>query len=115
MRFIKKGWEFQSIYKEHQRLNCSYFTLLLQQKNDIDGPAFGIVIRKKIGNAVVRNKLKRRLRAFFREMGRKLPANLRTVVIARNEASSISWDMMVRDLTNCLKKAHLLTRDEDDK
>ena len=33
-----------------------------------DGPRFGFTVTKKIGNAVVRNRMKRRLRALSREL-----------------------------------------------
>lgn len=45
--------------------------VLLARPNDGLGLRYGITVTKKIGNAVVRNRMKRRFRALLREM---LPA-----------------------------------------
>ncbi|MEY4237602.1 MAG: ribonuclease protein component [Pseudomonadota bacterium] len=41
--------------------------VLLARPNDGQGLRFGITVTKKIGNAVVRNRMKRRFRALLRE------------------------------------------------
>jgi len=41
---------------------------LLAHANDGAGLRFGITVTKKIGNAVVRNRMKRRFRALVREL-----------------------------------------------
>ena len=42
--------------------------VLLARPNDGQGLRYGITVTKKIGNAVVRNRMKRRFRALLREM-----------------------------------------------
>ena len=42
--------------------------VLLVRPNDGAGRRFGITVTKRIGNAVVRNRMKRRFRALLREM-----------------------------------------------
>jgi ribonuclease P protein component len=42
--------------------------VLLTRANDTGAQRFGITVTKKIGNAVVRNRMKRRLRALLREL-----------------------------------------------
>lgn len=46
--------------------------VLLARANDGQGKRYGITVTKKIGNAVVRNRMKRRFRALLREI---LPAD----------------------------------------
>jgi ribonuclease P protein component len=46
--------------------------VLLARPNESAGMRFGITVTKKIGNAVVRNRMKRRFRALLREV---LPAH----------------------------------------
>ena len=41
--------------------------VLLARPNDGQGPRYGITVTKKIGNAVVRNRMKRRFRALLRD------------------------------------------------
>lgn len=42
--------------------------VLLVNPNGLDQVRYGITVTKKIGNAVVRNRMKRRFRALLREM-----------------------------------------------
>ncbi|WP_371136518.1 ribonuclease P protein component [Novosphingobium sp.] len=42
--------------------------VLLARPNDAGAMRFGITVTKKIGNAVVRNRMKRRLRALIRDV-----------------------------------------------
>lgn len=42
--------------------------VLLVNPNQADAMRFGITVTKKIGNAVVRNRMKRRFRALLREL-----------------------------------------------
>ena len=44
--------------------------VLLTQKNDLESKRFGVTVTKKVGNAVVRNRMKRRLRALAHERRR---------------------------------------------
>jgi ribonuclease P protein component len=64
-------------------------------------PRFGITVTKKIGNAVVRNRIRRRLREALRTAA---PGHARAgtdyVVIARNAALALPFDRLVTDLTS---------------
>ena len=42
--------------------------VLLARPNDAESMRFGITVTKKIGNAVVRNRMKRRFRALLRDL-----------------------------------------------
>ncbi|MER3481482.1 MAG: ribonuclease P protein component [Meiothermus sp.] len=65
----------------------------------------GIVVSKKVGKAVVRNKVRRRLREILRRM--HLPP-CELVVVAQPEAAGASFAELLRDLTQALKKAGLV-------
>ncbi len=42
--------------------------MLLVRPNEVSAMRYGITVTKKIGNAVVRNRMKRRFRALLREL-----------------------------------------------
>lgn len=64
----------------------------------------GFTITKKIGNAVKRNKVKRRLRAIWQNINNNNNlTNADYVLIARYQAASASYNTLYNDLNHCLK------------
>lgn len=79
------------------------FLVVIGEKSDRPHPRMGIIVSKKVGNAVVRNQTKRRLREAFRH--HKLQqANLDFVVIARHTAAGLSQVQMDLSFERCLSK-----------
>ncbi len=82
------------------------FVLLVRDRQDGD-PAMrvGFTVTKKIGNAVVRNRMKRRLRALSREL---LPsagvAGADHVLIGRNGGIERDFALLRTELAKALKK-----------
>lgn len=83
------------------------FVLLVRDRQDGD-PAMrlGITVTKKIGNAVVRNRMKRRFRALARDI---LPDSGRPgadhVLIGRQGGIERDFSDMSRELHKALRKA----------
>ena len=73
------------------------------------GSRLGVTVARKVGNAVCRNRFKRRVRAWFRVHRAQLATPLDLVVIARKPAAGLSYaelDAELRDLLGCeLKEA----------
>lgn len=66
----------------------------------------GFTATKKIGNAVVRNRAKRRLRAAARLMLAEAPAaGWDVVLIARDGTGARPWDKLLGDLRGALRQA----------
>ena len=69
------------------------------------GPArVGFVVSRAIGNAVVRNRVKRRLRHLAREHVTSLPGSCVLVVRALPAAGSASSSTLSADLDHCLTR-----------
>lgn len=84
----------------------------LQARKRAEGEASGIRVgftcSKKVGNAVARNRAKRRLRAIAREI---LPQSGRDgwdyVLVGRKETTaSLPFDQLLADLRRALQKVH---------
>ncbi len=56
----------------------------------------GLTVSSKVGNAVVRNRVRRKLRELFRTRRSELPRGLDMVLIARNSAATAEWPVFVR-------------------
>ncbi|MDZ7589010.1 MAG: ribonuclease P protein component [Parasphingorhabdus sp.] len=83
------------------------FILLVQDRSDgIDTRRQGITVTKKVGNAVVRNRIKRRFRALGREvLASKGIKGADHVMIGRREALTRDFALMRADLEKGL--AHI--------
>ena len=62
----------------------------------------GISVSKKLGNAVVRNRIKRKIRHILMEVGDHLEA-IDFVVIARKGVEELSYQEMKKNLIHVLK------------
>ncbi len=83
------------------------FVLLVHPRNDGDATMrVGFTVTKKIGNAVVRNRMKRRLRMLAHEL---LPAGGTAgadhVLIGRNGGIERDFTLLRTELTKALRKA----------
>lgn len=70
--------------------------------NDDDSFAYGITIGKRIGIAVVRNLLRRRIKAWFSANLQLLPAGISIILIARNGAAELDWDALCGELNQLI-------------
>lgn len=68
-------------------------------------PRLGLTVSRKVGNAVVRNRVKRRAREWFRQGRDELAAGVEVVVIARRAASQLSYEDGSRMLSALLRRA----------
>ncbi len=89
--------------------------LVLSTLNDpgiIDRSPFlaGLITTKKIGMAVVRNRVRRRLRAIIDEFADRLVPGTMLVVIARYRAPEASYQALRRDWEKTAKRAGILSR-----
>lgn len=74
-------------------------------ENGLEGPRFGITVNRKVGGAVVRNRVKRRLREIYRRWGdrTKLPA-VDIVLHARPSAPQASYSQLAQEVEKQLAR-----------
>ncbi len=71
----------------------------------IAGPRVGLTVTKKVGNAVERNRIKRRLRDALRDPGLPAAPDHDYVIVARRDALSVPFSGLTADLKRCLADA----------
>lgn len=68
----------------------------------------GITVSTKVGKAVIRNKVRRKIREAYRLNEEKMQSGHDIVVVARTRAGSAQYKTIERDLLNCLKKLGII-------
>lgn len=82
-----------------------YFQDLQNHKNAKDFCRVGYTVSKKVGNAVVRNKAKRRLREVFVKLANDYAKiHYDYIIIAKKEISGADFSKIASDLKFCLKR-----------
>ena len=73
---LSKNQDFKNLLKE-RKISNKYLTIYFGELSDKNNKKLNIsfVVKKKIGNAVNRNKIKRRLRNIMNEVVKKIPLN----------------------------------------
>lgn len=80
---VKKHSEFQKIIAEGEVKKTCFFTVY-SLKNDLGFSRFGISVPKKTGNAVIRNKVKRQIRACIAQLT-DYSSSMDTIIIVRKQ------------------------------
>ena len=78
---------------------------LLPDATRADEPEVGFVVSRGVGSAVVRNRVKRRLRHLMRSRMERLPAGCRVVVRALPPAGDAPAMALEADLEAALRRA----------
>lgn len=109
-RRLRKRADFLAVQRTGKTQHSRYFVVVSEcQSGDQEEGRLGITVSKKVGNAVIRNRVKRVVREFARTAthpGRApnasgvpwLPSNLDVVVIAKRDAATASTAHLWADL-----------------
>ena len=103
---LQKNRAFQYVYKRGQSAACRDLVLLFAKGREL---RVGFSVSKKVGKAVIRNRVKRRLRECFRPYLGDVKTGL-YVIIARPSAAKATFQSLQRDVAYLLKKQNVLTR-----
>jgi ribonuclease P protein component len=89
------------------------FVRLKDQKGKKMPARIGISVSKKVGGAVVRNRVKRRIAAGLYEYVHWLPNGFHLIFIAKNKSRSADFGQIQRAVLQLLKRVKLLTDDPE--
>ncbi|MCK6535751.1 MAG: ribonuclease P protein component [Polyangiaceae bacterium] len=95
---VRKQAEYQEILRVARRVNTPRFALLLRARADDRGARLGLIVSSKVGGAVVRNRVKRLIRAAFRHTPELWPADIDVVVIAKRSTGDTQLDSVIDEL-----------------
>ena len=97
---LQKNRAFQYVYRRGHSVACHDLVMLYARSKELK---VGFSVSKKVGNAVIRNKTKRRLRECFRpHLGDVKPGLY--IIVARPSAAQATFQSLQKDVCYLLKK-----------
>jgi ribonuclease P protein component len=102
---LTDGEAFRRTVRSGRRSGATTLVVHLASGDGSEPPRVGFVVSKAVGNAVVRNRVKRRLRHLTREelpVLQALPGSVVLVVRALPAAAQASYAELGADLGRCL-------------
>jgi ribonuclease P protein component len=105
---IKQGRDFARVRREGQRAVCGCLIANWQCLASPAGSRVGVIVSSKVGNAVVRSRVRRLLRESFRLHQHELTQPLDLVLVARPSIARQAFVGVEKDFITVLRKAGLL-------
>ena len=99
---VKKEKDFSAIFKKGKSFSNRKFVIYRLENNE-QHFRVGLSVSKKLGNAVMRNQIKRRIRHILIEHKDQLVENVDFVVIARKGIEILNYAEMEKNLLHVLK------------
>ena len=106
---LKLNHIFQRLYRTNGAANG--YVVLYARKNGTNTNRVGITVSKKLGHAVVRNRVRRRLRECYRLNEEMFQPGWDIVVVARSRCISASFQEIVNAYLTLAHKAGILRPD----
>lgn len=105
---LKKNNDFQHVFKKGQSTANRQFVVYVLKMPERAENRLGLSVSKKIGNAVVRNRIKRKVREVFRQLNGRLEQGHDFIIIARQPAADMTFAEIESSLQHVLKRAKVL-------
>ena len=105
---LKKNYEFQYVFRKGKRFSCLHFSLIVAPAKK-NYPKFGIVISKKIGKAVIRNKKRRQIKEILRKLVFEVVPN-QYVIVAKENIVELKFFELEKELADCFNKNKLVVK-----
>ncbi|MBF4163944.1 ribonuclease P protein component [Nocardioides acrostichi] len=104
---MRRSAQFRAVTRSGSRAGRDSLVVHLLPSDGSLGKASqaGLVVSKRVGNAVVRNRVKRRLRHLLRSRLSQLPSGTAVVVRALPASATVSASQLGRDLDEALARA----------
>ncbi|MGL6105684.1 ribonuclease P protein component [Romboutsia sp.] len=109
---LKKDSDFRKVYKHGKSFANKYLVMYILE-NKSDSSRVGISVSKKVGNAIIRNKIRRRIKEAYRlNIDENVKDGYDIIFIARVSSKEINYKDIEKSIRHLVKKAGI-NQDDD--
>lgn len=112
---LTKREDFNKVYRHGKSSANQQFVVYYMKRPGFVQQAdrdfrLGISVSKKVGNAVVRNRLRRMIKEIVRHNGDRIVGQTDLILIARKPAADMEYKEMEKSILHVLRRASLFER-----
>ena len=108
---MKNNYEFRRLYSKGASAAAPYL-VLYARKTGRGTNRLGITVSTKVGKAVVRNRVRRRIKEIYRLHEHEVRRGLQLVIVARNRAAGASYAQLEQSFMRACEKLSLFNEKE---
>lgn len=108
---LKKRYQFNYVYKSGEHLSSEHLVLYFCSSKT-KNIKVGFAVTKKVGHAVVRNKIRRRLREIVKKQLPVLEQHYNIIVVAKDNITDASFEKLSSEFNKLICKAKLVKNEE---
>jgi len=109
---IKENREFSRLYRSGKFFSSDCLILYVRN-NRFGNNRIGITVSKKVGKAVIRNRVRRRIKESYREIEGKITTSYDFVVVARVKAAECDYKKIRSALKYLFNKEGMLNDEKN--
>ena len=109
---LKQNYEFRRLYSKGKSCANAYLVVYCR-KNRAGRSRIGYTVSNKVGHAVVRNRIRRRLREIYRLHERQIARGYDLVVVSRVRARTADYHQLEAAFLSACAQLGLLTEGDD--
>jgi ribonuclease P protein component len=98
-----RGADFRSLYSDGKKITSERFVLFLRE-NQQGYHRLGITVSRKVGGAVIRNRVKRLFREIFRRFSADIPSHFDLVLNAKRSCAEASYEELREEFLSVTRK-----------
>ncbi|KAA9089250.1 ribonuclease P protein component [Microbacterium radiodurans] len=101
---ITRGAEYKAVVRGGARCAGAHTVTYVVSSGSDRPPRFGFIVSKQVGSAVVRNTVRRRLKAVCAEAMAEMPEGVEVVIRALPAAAASDFSSLRDEVTRCLRR-----------
>jgi len=107
---MRSDREYREVVRKGERATTPHFTVYRDHRGGADADRgvarrqVGISVGKRVGGSVLRNRLKRFLREFYRQNKSAFPEGSRTAIVVKKAPPDVNLDTVSRELLDAMAR-----------